>query len=335
MFFLTENVKAETITPVIGGQAFQGLYNNNTYSDWKFSNYGSWYNYYSTSNSFLYPFNHHLQFNLNVETQYFYTINFTFTQQFLNKNYIFTPSIVSNQVVTDFICKETKKENLTSWYSCTGKFKTNGNFQILAQLKAEKSADYIINNGNFIHPDDFYCFYDLSVSYSTDNNSIIIDQNQTIIDQNNNQLNEDKKQHEENKGFFNNIINTIKNLPSLIVDGFVGLFVPSGEELNELLDNFKENITTKLGAIGDVLNLITDFFGNIDWTGTKNSLTFPEVKVMGHTLIEAQPVNVIPQGFEGIQNILKTLVDIILTLAFINMLKHKYEGFVGGNASDY
>ena len=150
-----------------------------------------------------------------------------------------------------------------------------------------------------------------------------------------NQTEESKKQHEENKGFFANIIDSIKNLPGKLFDSIKGLFVPDGDELNELMDNFKKAINDKLGAVGQVITLTTDFITGIDWTGSSGSLTFPEISVMGYTIIKSQSVQVIPEGFSFLQDTLKIVVDIVVTLAFINMLRRKYEGFVGGDSSDY
>lgn len=130
------------------------------------------------------------------------------------------------------------------------------------------------------------------------------------------------------KGFFENLL-------SGIIDGVKSLFIPDSEEFQELLNNFKDAMTEKLGAIGEVLSLFTDFFSNIAFGEVKKTISLPSLKVMDYTIMESQEVEIFPSQLSTFQTIVMTMSDIVITLAFINMLKKKYEGFIGGNTNDY
>lgn len=135
--------------------------------------------------------------------------------------------------------------------------------------------------------------------------------------------------------FFSDLGQGIINLGTAILDGIKNLFIPSNEEMSTLMNDFKGTMNNKLGAVGQVVTSVTDFFGDIDWNNSKNTIHLPEIKIMGEMLLKDQNIQVIPSEFGFLQDMVKTIVDIIVTLGFMNMLYSKYKAFVGGDTRDY
>lgn len=132
------------------------------------------------------------------------------------------------------------------------------------------------------------------------------------------------------------IICKLKKLPSLIVDGIKSLFVPDSEDLNSLIDDFKNTMSEKLGVIYQSGELIIDIFqGIIDDSTPENAcLTFPELKVPN---VEQPIINETDFCFDEVTNeipilltIIRGVTGIFITLMFINMLKKKYDTFING-----
>lgn len=133
---------------------------------------------------------------------------------------------------------------------------------------------------------------------------------------------------------------TLKSIPNLILEGIKGLFVPSKEELQSLIDEFKQTMENKLGAIYQVSDMLIDVFRSIFSPTDRNScITFPEIKdPMFNKLIIEQTdycFDSLRTDFDFLFTISDMIISIVCTLAFGNMLYRKYEGFIGGDTSDY
>lgn len=145
------------------------------------------------------------------------------------------------------------------------------------------------------------------------------------------------EQNETSKGIWE----TLKSIPNLILDGIKGLFVPSEDELQSLIDEFKSTMETKLGAIYQVTDmLVVDVFKSIFRPTERNScITFPEIKdpMFDKLLIEQTDYcfDTLRTDFDFLFTISDMIISIVCTLSFGNMLYKKFEGFIGGDTSDY
>ena len=144
------------------------------------------------------------------------------------------------------------------------------------------------------------------------------------------------EQNETSKGIWE----TLKSIPNLILDGIKGLFVPSEDELQSLIDEFKSTMETKLGAIYQVTDMLVDVFKSIFSPTERNScITFPEIKdpMFDKLLIEQTDYcfDTLRTDFDFLFTISDMIISIVCTLSFGNMLYKKFEAFIGGDTSDY
>lgn len=137
-------------------------------------------------------------------------------------------------------------------------------------------------------------------------------------------------------GWFQRLFDSILNLPNLLVEGIKNLFLPSQENVNDFRNKMESLLRDRLGPAYEATEVIEDFaysFGNSPATLDENSapatLDFPEftVNLAGADFtIGGWEVQIIPDGFEDIVAILKTVVNMVCTLAFVNALRNRLEG---------
>lgn len=134
-------------------------------------------------------------------------------------------------------------------------------------------------------------------------------------------------------GWVKNIFNAIKELPSKIVNGITdaikSLFIPSEQSFTEIKDKFEALLADRFGAAYDAVDIIDDFTNSFVYTDTQALVSFPSVTV---NLAGTQftfggwEISVIPQGFQGLVDTLKLVINIVCTVAFVMACKKRYEG---------
>lgn len=129
-----------------------------------------------------------------------------------------------------------------------------------------------------------------------------------------------------------NVVSSIVQLPSKLMDALKGFFLPDEDFIAGYKAKFENLLSSHLGALYqsiDAFKSLDDAFSSA--VTTQDSIQMPEVTVTlagtdytfgGYT------VKMIPDKIVPIVNILKTLLGIVATLLFVNMLKHRYEGVV-------
>ena len=138
------------------------------------------------------------------------------------------------------------------------------------------------------------------------------------------------------KSVFTSIVELPGKIVNLLVDGLKSLFVPDSEEMNELINNFKNTMSEKLGVIYQAGDLIIDIFQKIiDDTSPENAcLTFPRLKLpeVDQAIIEETDFcfNTITDEIPILLTTIRGATGIFITLSFINMLKKKYDDFING-----
>lgn len=134
-----------------------------------------------------------------------------------------------------------------------------------------------------------------------------------------------------------NVWNSIKNLPSqiwtYISDGLTSLFIPDEETITGIKEDWDGLMSDRFGAIYDAGSLITDWAGNFQEQSAKDTIQMPSVTVnLAGTpfTFGGYDVKLIPDGFGALVEILKGLLDIVCTLAFVNAMRKRYDSIVGG-----
>lgn len=138
---------------------------------------------------------------------------------------------------------------------------------------------------------------------------------------------------EKSNNLLENIVNGILNLPQLILDGIKGLFVPDAEAMAAYKEQWEALLSQRFGAIYESVQLIDDFVSSIELKSTQGYISFPEVSVdlVGTTFtFGGWNVQVVPSGFEAVVEILKKIISIVATLAFLNSMRNKFENILGG-----
>ena len=129
------------------------------------------------------------------------------------------------------------------------------------------------------------------------------------------------------RDFFTNIINTVIELPAklwkLIEDGLKSLFIPSEVQLAAIYANAEERMSDRLGVLWQVTTIINDF-DNVFSDVKDGTITIPKVTIpLGADSFSfgGYEVQIVPDGFDQILSVAKTLINIVLTLAYINVCR--------------
>lgn len=171
----------------------------------------------------------------------------------------------------------------------------------------------------------------VAINKIADNTDSLIKQNDIIIGQNKDRFEEQKKTNEKldkaeetRKGIWE----TIKSLPSLIIDKLLGLFVPDD---TDFIDNFVESIENKLGFIATIPIQFIDFLlglANATWEEV-TSINFPAISIFGYNFWNAQEIDLTEAI--NIFKPFKYVTDVIAVTLFCNTLLKWWQNFTGGN----
>lgn len=164
-------------------------------------------------------------------------------------------------------------------------------------------------------------------------------------DETNNKLDEAEKTRKGILGKIGDLFTAIVELPgklvNMLIDAIKGLFVPDTEEMNSIIDDFKEVMAEKLGAIYQVVDYLTQIFANITGSNINSNscMIFPSMTdpIFNIKLWDEQNFcfDTFRSNFKTLFIISDSIICIICTCMVINMLHKKLEGFFGGVNSDY
>lgn len=133
-------------------------------------------------------------------------------------------------------------------------------------------------------------------------------------------------------GWVKKIFNSILDLPNKIADMIKGLFVPSEKSIIELKDKFEALFADRFGAAYQSIEVVEQFgqaMGISTYSDTVDTITFPSVTVpLAGTefTFGGWEVDLVPKGFEGLITPLKLIVDLVCTIACVNMFRRRMEG---------
>ena len=131
----------------------------------------------------------------------------------------------------------------------------------------------------------------------------------------------------------NDLLDAIISLPEKLLDGIKGLFVPDADTMAAYQDRWFSLLASRFGAIYEAVMLIDEFGQSISDQAASGVVDFPIVTIdLAGTpfTFGGWRVDVVPDGFDLIFDALKLMIDIVATLAFVNGLRHRFEGILGG-----
>ena len=115
-----------------------------------------------------------------------------------------------------------------------------------------------------------------------------------------------------------------------LIDGIVGLFVPSAEDLEGIQEDYEDMLSEKLGFVWQAYELLSSFVGGLEDNltgGQSYTFTFPEIAVPmngeTHVLVEESEVDLDNGFMDVVRPVLGTIVTVICVLSFVNMA-HDY-----------
>lgn len=146
-------------------------------------------------------------------------------------------------------------------------------------------------------------------------------------------LDQMKQEEEKQTGLLGNILTGITNLPSKIGDaitnGIKNLFIPTKEDLVSVKDDWEQLLSDRFGAVYESTDIIDDFANAFTYDGTQETIDFPEITIElagADFVFGGWEVDVIPERFDFLIDMLKLLIDIVCTFAFVNAMKKRLEG---------
>lgn len=134
-----------------------------------------------------------------------------------------------------------------------------------------------------------------------------------------------------------NIWDAIVNLPSNIVNGLgnilKSLFVPSEEELSNWMNTFDSFFADHFGFVYQGASVVVETFQVLydSANDVSDTITIPEFTYNfdgAEFNFGGYVVDVIPEGFESVVDVLKFIVNIVMSLAFLNVSLKYFDKFM-------
>lgn len=133
--------------------------------------------------------------------------------------------------------------------------------------------------------------------------------------------------------WLSNLFNSIVELPSKIADFIKNLFIPSKENLVDIIHTHNEEIWADMGFFGQIWDIMQRSFYEMEVADLQNSIEFPETTInlpQNNTFsFGGQTVPIVPSGFEWLAEICKLVSGIVITILFGNGVFKRYEEVVG------
>lgn len=133
-----------------------------------------------------------------------------------------------------------------------------------------------------------------------------------------------------------NILTSLEELPERIAEEMGKLFQPDEGKLEQVQEQSQQLAEDRLGAVAQAGQVIDGFVGAFQNQTAIEYLTVPILTVpLGEVdwTIGGWTAQVVPDAFKPIVEVLKTVIDIVCTLAFVKSMRARFERLLsGGNA---
>lgn len=133
------------------------------------------------------------------------------------------------------------------------------------------------------------------------------------------------------------VFDAIEELPSkiweFIENGLKSLFVPDEEYIAGYKDRWEELLADRLGAVYQVVQITFGAWEEVGTADETNTITFPELSIPlpdnNSFTFGGYDVQIVPDGFTVVVDILKMMVGIACSFLFINGLRKRYDEVMG------
>lgn len=140
-------------------------------------------------------------------------------------------------------------------------------------------------------------------------------------------------EYNRDENFFERMVRSLSELPQKILDGLKALVVPSEADIIVIKDKWLALCEQRFGAVYQAAAVISDFASSLKAEAAVGSIEFPLYEFdLGVTKWKFGGWNVqlVPDGFDKIIDVLKVITNIACTFAFVNGLRKRLEGILGG-----
>lgn len=145
---------------------------------------------------------------------------------------------------------------------------------------------------------------------------------------------------DDSTGLLKGILSSITELPSkiwnLFENGLKGLFVPTESQMTEVKGQWDSLLSDRFGGLYQTVQLIDDYADTFKQPSqSQSSIDFPEFRLNfgsdSEFVLQAHDVQIVPDRFSFLIDVVKTIISIIATCLFVNGLRNKFERLVGGH----
>lgn len=133
------------------------------------------------------------------------------------------------------------------------------------------------------------------------------------------------------KGIYDSIVELPARLWSSISEGLKELFIPNEEDMIAIKEGWDDLLSSRFGAIYESGELLHTFYGELRERDATTTITIPEVTLEFSGVpftFGGYQIDVIPDGFEFLVELIKGVMDIVCTLMFIDTMRRKYDELV-------
>lgn len=138
------------------------------------------------------------------------------------------------------------------------------------------------------------------------------------------------------KGIYNSIMELPTRIATFIGDKLKELFIPTQSQMRAYLNSWDSLLADRFGAMYQVVSLLRDMFNSLIDASTgdvQDTIEIPltELEFGGVPFaFGGWEVDIIPDGFDGLVDALKLVVDIVCTVAFLGALRKKFDDIMEG-----
>ena len=140
---------------------------------------------------------------------------------------------------------------------------------------------------------------------------------------------------EESNTWLENISEGITSLPQKIGEMITGLFVPDADGMAEQQDKWNQLLVDHFGAVYESVEIMDEVAAAFSIQDVQEKIEFPSVTVPLSGVdfeLGGWMVDVVPDGFEFLIEVLKKIIDILCTFAFVTAMRNRLEKILGGAA---
>lgn len=135
-------------------------------------------------------------------------------------------------------------------------------------------------------------------------------------------------------GFFTDLANQIGGFFDQLFENIKNLFIPTEDDIVDLQERADYVMEDHFGLVWQGGTLLYDLFDGIFDSAITNTVSFPGISFsmndQEYTIVPAMDVQIVPDGFEYIFFVVRQVVNIVFTIAFVMMLQDKRDALLRG-----